>query len=548
MTSTPAKRPNEPVTAQENKSTYFDKGSILQDMAVERHGKKIILPDDPAKMTARQAIKRLEKLEQDEEQLVTVNHVLDGVHYHDGLIALTKAMKNIYGWAEIKPTPSFFGPIPPNVISIAIGYGQKMRVVEGRMSLPNVPDEDSFVEPDKVPQGGFWTFRLSGMVRKKYEDQIAELVEEMVRIARTESIYKGQAIRLRADEDGDVDPNPEFMDLSNVVTPIFSQTVQTQIDTSIYALVRYTDMVKASGIPLKRGVLLEGPYGTGKTLVSYTTAQLAVENGWTFLSVDRAAGLKQALEFARRYMPAVVFAEDIDREVYGEERTVALDDVLNVIDGLESKSTEIMVVLTSNHVENISKAMLRPGRLDAVIRVEAPDAEAVQKLLRVYGRKLIPEDETLLQIGEKLDGQIPAVIREVVERAKLFAISLANGEAGWKVTEEALLASAESMTYHQGLMAKEGDERSPADKVLDAIGEALSGVLEIDGGKDNRKLLQHVIRGMGSVNNGLGVVQNQNRKISKQLENAEPAATESARNTAKIKEDTTKIRKAVIGG
>ena len=113
-------------------SNYFDNGSILADMAVERHGKKIILPDDPAKMTARQAIERLEKLEQDEEEIVSVNHVIEGVHYYDGLIGLTKAIQRIYGWTEIRPTPGFFGPIPPQVTSIPVGVGRSMRVVTGR--------------------------------------------------------------------------------------------------------------------------------------------------------------------------------------------------------------------------------------------------------------------------------------------------------------------------------------------------------------------------------------------------------------------------------
>jgi SpoVK/Ycf46/Vps4 family AAA+-type ATPase len=81
--------------------------------------------------------------------------------------------------------------------------------------------------------------------------------------------------------------------------------------------------VQAHKVPLKRGVLLEGPYGTGKTLTAFVTAKKCVENGWTFIMLDRVAALKEALTFARMYAPAVVFAEDIDRSVEGE-RTVGL--------------------------------------------------------------------------------------------------------------------------------------------------------------------------------------------------------------------------------
>jgi transitional endoplasmic reticulum ATPase len=196
--------------------------------------------------------------------------------------------------------------------------------------------------------------------------------------------------------------------------------------------------------------LLEGPYGTGKTLAATVTAKKCEANGWTFITVGRVTALEGALQFAVAYQPCVVFVEDIDREMAGE-RTAQMDDILNKIDGIISKGAEIMVVLTSNAAENINRAMLRPGRLDAVLHIGPPDADAVQKLLRVYGRKLIKPGEDLTQAGLALAGRIPAVIREVVERSKLYAIGRAPG-ADFYLTDMDIVRSAAGMAHHLELL------------------------------------------------------------------------------------------------
>src|SRR5690606_20126549 len=132
----------------------------------------------------------------------------------------------------------------------------------------------------------------------------------------------------------------------------------------------------------------------------------AVQNGITYLYVPRADELKDAIEFAKLYQnPAsVVFCEDIDRVTKGE-RSVAMDDILNIIDGIDTKTANIMVVLTTNHMDNINPAMLRPGRLDAVIPVTPPDAKAVERLIRVYAKGAVRADEDLAHVGATLAGR-----------------------------------------------------------------------------------------------------------------------------------------------
>jgi transitional endoplasmic reticulum ATPase len=218
---------------------------------------------------------------------------------------------------------------------------------------------------------------------------------------------------------------------------------------------------------------MEGEFGTGKTLCAYVTARLAQENGWTFIMIDRATALTTALNFGMLYQPCIIFTEDIDRETAGV-RTPELDAILNVVDGIGSKGKEIMVVVTSNQAASINRAMLRPGRLDAIISVQPPDAKAAERLIRLYGRGLIAADEPLQRASAELNGQIPAVIRECVERSKLWAISR-SPEAVITLRDEDLMRAAISMKHHLELLrGKQPDPITPEHH----LGAALVAMLQ----------------------------------------------------------------------
>jgi transitional endoplasmic reticulum ATPase len=185
-------------------------------------------------------------------------------------------------------------------------------------------------------------------------------------------------------------------------------------------------------------------------------ARVAEDSGITYIYSPRASELGDAIAFAKQYQsPAcVVFCEDIDRTVTGD-RTVAIDDILNILDGIDTKNENIITVLTTNHLENVNQAMLRPGRLDAIINVETPDAKTAERLVRYYGGLAINPKEDLTEVGLALAGQIPAVIEEAVKRAKLFQLSLLEeGAAVEDISAEALRQSAATMTKQIELLAE----------------------------------------------------------------------------------------------
>lgn len=468
------------------------------DVDIERHGTKITLPSDPDQMPIRDAIVALKRKLKDDESELHAHEIIDAYPY-DGAVALVRALKIKYGWANSVPTPGFFGPKPPQMLTIETGPRpeDKVQCPWGGFQLPNVehPIHTAF---DWQGDGQGPRLVIYGTVRKREHYIIKEIADLTRQLVKEHSIYRGRAIRLRChDHDGtiDFDKAPKFLDTSGALPEelILPRNVEAQVRTNIWTLIERTQDCRDAKIPIKRGVLLSGPYGTGKTLTSRLTARVATENDWTFITIDRAAGLAQALEFAKRYQPCVIFAEDIDRAT--EERNEHANDLLNILDGVLSKDAEVLVVLTTNHVEKINRAMLRPGRLDAVINVTPPDAEAVGRLIHVYSRGRLVDGTSLDRIGKALEGQIPATIREVVERSKLGAFAAKRED----ISEDDLLLAAEAMGPHLNLLNHIEEKDVSSER---KYGDALTAVVDeriADAIKNNR-----VLRGLEAYLNDAG--------------------------------------------
>jgi transitional endoplasmic reticulum ATPase len=479
---------------QITKPTEVDWTTI--DTVVKHAGKQIVLPADPGEMEFGDAIKTLKRIQKQEEQEFDVHEVVKGAPW-DTLVAVYRAMQEIYGVVLSESRQTFFGELKPDFVTVFTGPApsDRIQVPMGQMSLPGVKSPiNVFAREDGT--------HIISSVRKKDRARLIEIVNLARRMIEEQSVYKGKAIRLLVDEDGDLEfsNQPEFLDLSAVKETDMVHTADTeaQIRTSIFSPLRNTDGCRKNKIPLKRGILLEGRYGTGKTLTARVAAKIATDNGWTFLMLNRSQGLKAALDFARQYQPCVIFAEDIDRCADRDDEEV--NDLVNLLDGLDTKTSEIMVVLTTNYIEKIDQAILRPGRLDAVISIDAPDAETAQRIIRAYAGNLLEPDIDLSEAGELLSGQIPATIREAVERAKLAMLS--EGHA--RLTAEDIRIAALGMRRHMALLEPKMEEKSPTQRFADSLAElvatSLVGGIDAASADDVRDARNAVIKRVSSVN------------------------------------------------
>jgi ATPase family protein associated with various cellular activities (AAA) len=459
------------LVARSGEKKPTDKAFANIDASIEYSGKKIVLPADPRNMTLLEAREWLTRLEQAEDEVIRIHEVIDA-HPWDGCVAFMQAMRETYGWASPTPTGPWWNRNAPTMISIETGISETASIFWGGFKLPGV---DGQLMTGTEEKRGQIKFVIQGQTKRRHIEMIHGLAELTRQIVRERSIYRGHAIKLALNGGAiNLMEPPTFMNLKRVRENelVFSDDLMDQVVTNLWTPIEQTAWCRLHDVPLKRGVLLEGPYGTGKTLAATVTAKKCETNGWTFITVGRVSALESALQFAINYQPCVVFVEDIDREMAGE-RTPQMDDILNKVDGIISKGSEIMVVLTSNKAGEINRAMLRPGRLDAVLHIGAPDAGAVQKLLRVYGRKLIKSDEDLSGAGEALAGRIPAVIREVVERSKLYAIGRAPG-AEFNLTDADIVRSAKGMAHHLALLdGEQPAETTPAERLANALGDVV---------------------------------------------------------------------------
>src|SRR3990167_6638783 len=101
---------------------------------VKREGAQIIIPE---KMTFAEAREWLTRQEKYEEETVNIIKSFD-CHPMDGAIALQKALKEIFGWASLVPTPGFFGPTPPTMVTIDISTTDTVQVPWGLIKVPSI--------------------------------------------------------------------------------------------------------------------------------------------------------------------------------------------------------------------------------------------------------------------------------------------------------------------------------------------------------------------------------------------------------------------------
>jgi hypothetical protein len=444
------------------------------DLAIERDGEKMILPALPRPMTYEEGKIALERAIKAENTVFAVAEFVDA-HFWDGIVAFSRAIKEIYGFSSVDGERGFFGKQPPMIFNVRTGphTGDITQCYYGVFKFPNI---DGQLTTRYAVKRGIPMLQVLGEVKQKERGIIMGIVNRATELAREKSIYRGRSIVIERDERGagvDLGTPLEFFDPdSGFEVPIFSDETQKLIDVTVMAPLRNIAACRKLKIPLRRGILFEGPYGCGKSLLSKNVAKVANENDITFILVKSAQCLTYALAFAKYYQPAVVFTEDIDRVV--NERNESANDLINQIDGVVGKNDEIISVMTTNFVERIEKAMLRPGRLDTVISIQPPDPEAAARLMAYYAQDTLEAGTNLETAAKLVAGQIPATIREVVERAKLGMVHR-NGK---KINGDDLAVSAASMKNHNEIYAKATATVPTTDPLAKAVGAVMDDRLK----------------------------------------------------------------------
>lgn len=426
------------------------KEQVLVTAGVVRSGTAITVPEQMALPTA---IKVIQSTIDYEDKVIrrTMDFDADPL---DVANAFGKAIREICGQAlGMDTVAGFFRTNPPTEITTEVAPGEYVKTLWGQIAFPFDPGAGSFETSANQLPSGVYQGRISGTFRQKYEKVWDQIVAATRNYLNNDSMFKGRTLRIRfTDEDGDQSPWPEIRpwDVKNASNAklVFSKKLEGEIEDHILTPITQYEICRKSGIPFKRGVLLSGKYGTGKTELAAKIAAIASALGMAVIYIENVRELPHAIRFAARLAPAIVFAEDLDRVGQGE-RDHKMDVLLNTLDGIDTKKFPIMTILTTNYPEKIYEGMVRRGRIDVILEIEAPDAEASVRLVHNYlGEMYFGDDAGEEAMGEALAGMIPADIKEICERSKLSYISRTKQvPAKWSISPDDIIRAAGSM-YH----------------------------------------------------------------------------------------------------
>ena len=191
------------------------------------------------------------------------------------------------------------------------------------------------------------------------------------------------------------------------------------------------------GARIPRGVLLYGPPGTGKTLLAKAVAGEANApffsiSGSEFMELYVGVGasrVRELFERAKKNAPAIIFVDEIDAVgrhrgsgIGGgnDEREQTLNQLLVEMDGFDERANIILIAAT-NRPDILDPALLRPGRFDRQIAVEAPDLKGREAILKVHAQgKPLTQQVDLRQIAKRTPGFTGADLANVLNEAALL--------------------------------------------------------------------------------------------------------------------------------
>ncbi|MEJ2775473.1 AAA family ATPase [Sulfolobaceae archaeon RB850M] len=229
-----------------------------------------------------------------------------------------------------------------------------------------------------------------------------------------------------------------------------------QVKKELYELLeiqlKYSNLMEQMKIPPIRGILLYGPPGVGKTMMAKALAKtlnvkLIMLSGAEILYKGYEGAVnavKEVFNRARENKPAILLLDELDaiaprRENLKSEASKVVNQLLTEMDGIRSLK-EVVVIGTTNRIEDIDPALKRPGRFDRIIYMPLPNKEEREDILQKYVGKEECKEVHCDKIAEMSEGYSGADLAAIAREAKLKVLrEIIKGNVNRKLTYEDLV-------------------------------------------------------------------------------------------------------------
>ncbi len=319
-----------------------------------------------------------------------------------------------------------FAPGPVDYVAAATGPDTQRRVVSFGVRLLVVDGHRvAVLQRGARPEFGRTGARLEILARD--EDGSTAFLRSLNSLMLERSVLRGQVLSFSGNDFVPGSAGVDFLTRPRVRREevILPAGLLSDVTRHVVGIGKHRDALRAAGRHLKRGVLLYGPPGSGKTL---TVRHLLSETPGTtavVLAGDSIRFVTQAAELARAMQPSIVVLEDVDLIATDRDLAVGpqplLFAMLDALDGLDGDA-DVAFVLTTNRVEVLEHALAdRPGRVDMAAEIPLPDDDARHRLFELYADGLPVSPRAIKDAAVRSAGVTGAFAKEVMRRTVLGA-------------------------------------------------------------------------------------------------------------------------------
>lgn len=317
--------------------------------------------------------------------------------------------------------------------NIEIGYKTTKKVInEGVLFLEHAESKIRliFSMENYCPD----MYELSLQSRREHTGLAEKFLEALKEYASKNNYLKNKKIT----------PDFAFLELNKNYTwdsVVLDAKTKGKVRSNIDTILSNLSIYEINEIPFKRGIILKGVPGVGKTLIGKilcNTAPCTVI--WvTPRHLEQSKRVAMICDLARNLAPSILFLEDID--LYGASRDnnfnkSILGELMNQLDGI-ADNKNIIVIATTNRSNELERALRnRPGRFDSVIEIKIPGTEERERMLRLYTEKFARTTVDFGRLAEETENYTGAHVKDLVNLAVMTAIEIGSYD---KVSKKIIL-------------------------------------------------------------------------------------------------------------